>query len=184
MTTDTPPENTGVVVETTQTDQGPRPCSNACGCLVGCVCGCILIVFSIFLAIVTCIIFIYGIVLACQEYSNIPDCAHLYKAWMIVMIVLLAGATKGTCRNAAKKTGQDEGSPPSGAKDLCVAIFLGLIPLLSYLLVIRKTDENNCNLQPMDKIHQWSLYTIYYFIVLASAVVCRGILHVCCANQN
>ena len=49
-------------------------------------------------------LFIYGIVLAANAYAGIPACAQPYRAWLIVMIVLLLGTAKANYASYKNKT--------------------------------------------------------------------------------
>ena len=183
--TTTPHTEVNVVEDTPYRSHGGktslRSCGGCLGCLGGCLGGCFLCAITVGMTVIAIILAIYGIVLGCKGYSDIPDCAHAYKAWLIVIIIFLSFAFQGTYHNAKKKDDEDI---PSLGSHLCMAIFICLVPLLGYFMVVRKTDDDNCNLQPMEKIHNWTLYTIYYFTALTVVVLCRGVLVACAGGAS
>lgn len=150
------------------------PCLRGLCACVGCGGGVLLCAACVGLVMAPCALVIYGIVLACTWYSAIPACAYPYRPWMIVMIVLLAG----TAKNNHNKAKQQEETSIQNKEKACQHVCAGLatatvIPLLGYLLVVKKVDgRNNCH--PGGAIRSWSLLVVYFYVALGVVRLARG----------
>ena len=150
--------------------------ATCCTMCAGCIGGAVILVMALACQFIPLILSIYGIIVAAEQYADIPDCAGHYRAWLITMIILLACNVKVMWKQQ-KQDGNTDDPPPDGVikcvSHSCVAFFVGLIPLLGYLLVVENTSDD-CNIASMDKVYDWTLYVIYYSIFLAGTILVKG----------
>ena len=118
-------------------------------------------------------LFIYGIVLAANAYAGIPACAQPYRAWLIVMMVLLLCTAKANYKNKTKKENEDG---LGLGEEICAGLMVGLlIPLLGYFLVVRKVDDqDHCDVDA--DLRRWAMWVVYFYAAFGITVMGRGVL--------
>ena len=165
----TPPPRTDYLAQD-QDDDGGCPGQECAGCAVAMVL-CAVGAAAVF---IPGALSIYGIVLAANAFAGIPACAQPYRAWLIVMIVLLLGTA--SYKNKTKKDNKDGRSL---GKDICAGLVAGLlIPLLGYFLVVRKVDDqDHCDVDA--DLRRWAMWVVYFYAAWGITVMVRGVLIQC-----
>ena len=150
-------------------DEDAKTCALAiCGC-----CG--LVPVALAMIVAPSCFGISGIVFLTEEYNTIPDCAHPYKAWCIVMTVLFActlNQSRSTDFEAMMKLVLVD---MSGCASLTFALILSIPALVGYFKVVHKI-EDGCNLDGMHKLYVWTWFVLGYYAVLSGIMLLGALL--------
>ena len=116
-----------------------------------------------------------GAVFLVNEYENIPDCAHPYKAWCIVISVLMALSAV-----QSKSKGLDlehVAEWPGGAFFLAAGLVI-TPAAVGYTQVVQKVP-GSCPLQPMHQLVTWTWFVLGYYTVFAGLLVLASFVRCC-----
>ena len=151
-----------------RSDDTATTAAAACG-------GCALVLIAIAIAIAPICLGVSGVVFLVQEYSAVPDCAHAYKVWSIVMVILFGLLVLQSSNNDAEGIFKTVFTDMSGAGVMILAAVFCIPAAVGYARVVLHVPDT-CDLDPLSQLHTWTWFVIGYYGVLSGLLALISLL--------